>query len=163
MILARRGTWTNSTRRSQDHYNILRSALDPKVSAAVRSNFSREKFKGKYEAERSDLIPFEDICIFLKKTYDRPGRLVHALLEYLTLGKGIVRDLITTRTNKLGILSRLGAKALPKDRDRALILRALSAPWILGGSARGSQRRGLQGGYTRKGAGADRPGCRPPR
>jgi hypothetical protein len=33
----------------------LRSALDPKVSAAVRSNFSREKFKGKYEAERSDL------------------------------------------------------------------------------------------------------------
>jgi hypothetical protein len=38
----------------------LRVALDPKVSAAVRSNFSREKFKGKYEAEKSDLIPFED-------------------------------------------------------------------------------------------------------
>ena len=108
----------------------LRSALDPKVSAAVRSNFSREKFKGKYEAERSDLIPFEDICIFLKKTYDRPGRLEHALLDYLTLsqGKGTVRDLITTRTNKLGILSRLGAEALPEDLDRALILRALSAP-----------------------------------
>jgi len=32
----------------------LRSALDGKVAAAVRSNFSREKFKGKYEAERSD-------------------------------------------------------------------------------------------------------------
>ena len=95
----------------------LRSALDPKVSAAVRSNFSREKFKGKYEAERSDLIPFEDICTFLKKTYDRPGRLEHALLDYLTLsqGKGTVRDLITTRTNKLGILSRLGAEALPED------------------------------------------------
>ena len=108
----------------------LRSALDPKVSAAVRSNFSREKFKGKYEAERSDLIPFEDICTFLKKTYDRPGRLEHALLDYLTLsqGKGTVRDLITTRTNKLGILSRLGAEALPEDLDRALILRALSAP-----------------------------------
>ena len=108
----------------------LRVALDPKVSAAVRSNFSREKFKGKYEAEKSDLIPFEDICIFLKKTYDRPGRLEHALLDYLTLsqGKGTVRDLITTRTNKLGILSRLGAEALPEDLDRALILRALSAP-----------------------------------
>jgi hypothetical protein len=108
----------------------LRVALDPKVSAAVRSNFSREKFKGKYEAERSDLIPFEDICKFLKKTYDRPGRLEHALLDYLTLsqGKGTVRDLITTRTNKLGILSRLGAEALPEDLDRALILRALSAP-----------------------------------
>lgn len=107
----------------------LRVALDPKVSAAVRSNFSREKFKGKYEAEKSDLIPFEDICIFLKKTYDRPGRLEHALLDYLTLsqGKGTVRDLITTRTNKLGILSRLGAEALPEDLDRALILRALSA------------------------------------
>ena len=92
----------------------LRVALDPKVSAAVRSNFSREKFKGKYEAEKSDLIPCEDICIFLKKTYDRPGRLEHALLEYLTLsqGKGTVRE----------------AEALPEDLDRALILRALSAP-----------------------------------
>ena len=83
--------------------------------------------------QNDQTIPFEDICIFLKKTYDRPGRLEHALLDYLTLGKGIVRDLITTWTNKLGILSRLGAEALPKDRDRALILRALSAPWILGG------------------------------
>ena len=33
----------------------LRSALDPKVASAVRANFSREKFKGLYEAERSDL------------------------------------------------------------------------------------------------------------
>jgi hypothetical protein len=32
----------------------LRSALDPKVASAVRANFSREKFKGQYEAERSD-------------------------------------------------------------------------------------------------------------
>jgi hypothetical protein len=46
----------------------LRVALDPKVSATVRSNFSREKFKGKYEADKSELIPFEDICMFLKKT-----------------------------------------------------------------------------------------------
>jgi hypothetical protein len=36
----------------------LRSALDGKVAAAVRSNFSREKFKGKYEAERSDFDTF---------------------------------------------------------------------------------------------------------
>ena len=108
----------------------LRTALDPKVSAAVRSNFTREKYKGRYEAEKSDLIPFDEICRFLKKTYDRPGRLEHALLDYLTLsqGKGTVRDLITTRTNKLGILSRLGAEPLPEDLDRALILRALSAP-----------------------------------
>ena len=34
----------------------LRSALDPKVASAVRANFSREKFKGLYEAERSDLV-----------------------------------------------------------------------------------------------------------
>ena len=33
----------------------LRSALDPKVASAVRANFSREKFKGLYKAERSDL------------------------------------------------------------------------------------------------------------
>ena len=34
----------------------LRSALEPKVASAVRANFSREKFKGQYEAERSDLV-----------------------------------------------------------------------------------------------------------
>jgi len=108
----------------------LRSALDGKVAAAVRSNFSREKFKGKYEAERSDLIPFDSVCKFLSKTYDRPGRLEAALLDYLTLsqGKGSVRDLITTRTNKIGILNRLGATPLNEDLDRALVLRALSAP-----------------------------------
>ena len=108
----------------------LRSALDPKVASAVRANFSREKFKGQYEAERSDFIPFESICKFLKKTYDRPGRKEAALLDYLTLyqGKGSVRDLITTRTNKLSILTRLGAKPLNSDLDRALVLRALSAP-----------------------------------
>ena len=108
----------------------LRSALDPKVASAVRANFSREKFKGLYEAERSDFIPFDSICKFLKKTYDRPGRKEAALLDYLTLhqGKGSVRDLITTRTNKLSILTRLGAKPLNSDLDRALVLRALSAP-----------------------------------
>jgi len=108
----------------------LRSALDPKVASAVRANFSREKFKGLYEAERSDFIPFDSICRFLKKTYDRPGRKEAALLDYLTLyqGKGSVRDLITTRTNKLSILTRLGAKPLNSDLDRALVLRALSAP-----------------------------------
>jgi hypothetical protein len=80
--------------------------------------------------QNAQTIPFEDICIFLKKTYDRPGRLEHALLDYITLsqGEGTVRDLTTTRTNKLGILSRLGAEALPEYLDRALILRALSAP-----------------------------------
>ena len=31
-------------------------ALDGKVAAAVRSNFSREKFKGKYEAQCSDCV-----------------------------------------------------------------------------------------------------------
>jgi hypothetical protein len=108
----------------------LRSALDPKVASAVRANFSREKFKGQYEAERSDFIPFDSICRFLKKTYDRPGRKEAALLDYLTLyqGKGSVRDLITLRTNKLSILTRLGAKPLNEDLDRALVLRALSAP-----------------------------------
>jgi hypothetical protein len=141
----------------------LRVALDPKVSAAVRSNFSRKKFKGKYEAEKSDLIPFEDICIFLKKTYDRPGRLEHALLDYLTLsqGKGTVRDLITTRTNKLGILSRLGAEALPEDLDRALILRALSAPWILGGpTVHSGAPAGLVMLRFRKGVATKRPARR---
>ena len=108
----------------------LRSALDPKVASAVRANFSREKFKGQYEAERSDFIPFDSVCRFLKRTYDRPGRKEAALLDYLTLfqGKGSVRDLITTRTNKLSILTRLGAKPLNDDLDRALVLRALSAP-----------------------------------
>jgi hypothetical protein len=45
----------------------------------------------------------------------RPWRLEHALLDYLTLsqGEGTIRDLITTRTKTLGIVSRLGAKALP--------------------------------------------------
>jgi hypothetical protein len=31
-------------------------ALDGKVAVAVRSNFSREKFKGKYEAQCSDCV-----------------------------------------------------------------------------------------------------------
>jgi hypothetical protein len=65
----------------------LRSALDPKVASAVRANFSREKFKGQYKAERSDL-PFDSICRFLKRTYDRPGRKEAALLDYLTLYQG---------------------------------------------------------------------------
>ena len=46
----------------------LRSALDGKVAAAVRSNFSREKFKGKYEAERKGItfrfrmqVSFKDV------------------------------------------------------------------------------------------------------
>jgi hypothetical protein len=58
--------------------NSVHLSIDPILG--LRSNFSREKFKGKYEAEKLDLIPFEDIIIrllFLKKTYDRPGRLVH--------------------------------------------------------------------------------------
>jgi hypothetical protein len=73
---------------------------------------------------------FDSVCKFLSKTYDRPGRLEAALLGYLTLsqGKGSVRDLITTRTNKIGILNRLGATPLNEDLDRALVLRALSAP-----------------------------------
>jgi hypothetical protein len=51
-------------------------------------------------------------------------------VHYLTLyqGKGSVKDLITTRTNKLSILTRLEAKPLNSDLDRALVLRALSAP-----------------------------------
>ena len=107
----------------------LRSALEPKVASAVRANFSREKFKGQYEAERSDFIPFDSICRFLKRTYDRPGRKEAALLDYLTLKQqGSVRDLITLRTNKLSTLTRLGAKTLNEDLDRALVLRALSAP-----------------------------------
>ena len=53
-----------------------------------------------------------------------------ALLDYLTIyqGTGSVRDLITTRTNELSILTRLGVKPLNDDLDRALVLRALSAP-----------------------------------
>ena len=83
-----------------------------------------------YMKLRDQIIPFDSICKFLKKTYDRPGRKEAALLDYLTLhqGKGSVRDLITTRTNKLSILTRLGAKPLNSDLDRALVLRALSAP-----------------------------------
>ena len=53
-----------------------------------------------------------------------------ALLDYLTIyqGTGSVRDLITTMTNELSILTRLGVKPLNDDLDRALVLRALSAP-----------------------------------
>jgi hypothetical protein len=80
--------------------------------------------------QNAQIITFDSICRFLKRTYDRPGRKEAALLDYLTLyqGKGSVRDLITLRTNKLSILTRLGAKPLNDDLDRALVPRALSAP-----------------------------------
>ena len=45
------------------------SALDPKVAIAVRANFGRQKFKGKYEAGRSNFIHFDSVCHFLKRTY----------------------------------------------------------------------------------------------
>ena len=98
-----------------------------KVAFAMRANFSREKFKEQYEAERSY---FDSVCTFLKRTYARQGRKETTLLDNITLyeGKGSVRDLITTRTNKLSILTRLGAKPLNSDLKRALVLRALSAP-----------------------------------
>ena len=98
-----------------------------KVAVTVRANFSREKFKEQYEAERSY---FDSVCTFLKRTYARQGRKETTLLDNIIIyeGKGSVRDLITTRTNKLSILTRLGAKPLNSDLKRALVLRALSAP-----------------------------------
>ena len=95
----------------------LRSALDPKVACAVRANFSREKNSRVNTKQNAQIIPFDSICRFLKRTCDRPGRKEAALLDYLTLyqGKGSVRDLITLRTNKLSILTRLGAKPLNEN------------------------------------------------